>query len=217
MQDDLELLKSYKQIIKRWWVIVLAAFIGGLLAFGFSYLKPGLYQAEAVFHASIDFTEINFENLQSGNNAPLTFTQYDEDLALQVVQRMLLATRNEAFRYAQTLDPDLDITTFVRNSQIRRYHAQWYLRYRHTDPEIAQSIVNYWADLGWQALQGAQNNGRAEPFVIVELVSKADLPQVDIYLNRNTLILAGTLIGFVTGVILVDFSQRVRGKAARTT
>jgi capsular polysaccharide biosynthesis protein len=216
MQDDLDLLKSYKQIIKRWWVIVLAAFIGGLLAFGFSYLKPGWYQAEAVFHASIDFTEINFENLQSGNNAPLTFTQYDEDLALQVVQRMLLATRNEAFRYAQTLDPDLDITTFVRNSQIRRYHAQWYLRYRHTDPEIAQSIVNYWADLGWQALQDAQENGKAEPFVIVDLVSKADLPQVDIYLNRNNLILAGTLIGFVAGVVLVDFSQRVRGKAVRT-
>jgi uncharacterized protein involved in exopolysaccharide biosynthesis len=90
------------------------------------------------------------------------------------------------------------------------------LRYRHTDPEIAQSIVNYWADLGWQALQDAQTNGKAESFVIVDLVSKAELPQVDIYLNRNNLILAGTLIGFVAGVVVVDFSQRVRGKAART-
>jgi len=216
MQDAFDLLKTYKQLMKRWWVIVIAAFLGGLLAFGFSHLKPALYQAEAVFHASIDFTEINLENLQSGNNAPLTFTQYDEDIALQVVQRMLLATRNEAFRYAQTLDPDLDITTFVRNSQIRRYHAQWYLRYRHSNPEIAQFIINYWADLGWQALQDAKTNGRAESFVIVDLVAKADLPQVAIYLNRNNLILAGTLIGFLAGVILVDFKQRYRIKPTRT-
>ena len=213
MSDEFDPLLTYKHLMKRWWVIVITAFLGGLLAFGISFLKPEKYQAEAIFHASIDFTKINFENLKTDNGAPLTFTQYDEDLALQVVQRMLRATRSQAFDYALTLDPSLDITTFIRNYQIRRYHAEWFLRYRHSDPEIAQKIVNNWADIGWQTLQIAQNTGRAEDFVILDLVSEAPLPQIPIYQNRNNLVIAGTMIGFLIGILLVDFIQRYGTKS----
>jgi uncharacterized protein involved in exopolysaccharide biosynthesis len=215
MRDMFDPISTYKNLLERWWVIVIAAFIGGLLAYGLSFLMPEKYQAEAIFNASIDFTEVNFENLQNENGDPLTFTQYDEDLALQVVQRMLLATKNDAFQYAQSLDPGLDIGTFNNNYQIRRYHALWYLRYRHQDPQIAQSIVNFWAERGWEALQEAQQGGRAEEFVILDLVSLSALPQAPIYQNRNNLILAGTMIGFITGVILVDFTIRYDMKSKR--
>lgn len=215
MQDMFDPISTYKNLLERWWVIVIAAFIGGLLAYGLSFLMPEKYQAEAIFNASIDFTEVNFENLQNENGDPLTFTQYDEDLALQVVQRMLLATKNVAFQYAQSLDPGLDIGTFNNNYQIRRNHALWYLRYRHQDPQIAQSIVNFWAERGWEALQEAQQGGRAEEFVILDLVSFAALPNAAIYQNRNNLILAGTMIGFITGVILVDFTIRYDMKSKR--
>lgn len=208
MRDMFDPIKTYQHLLGRWWVIVIAAFVGGLLAFGFSFLSQEKYQAEAVFSASIDFTEINFEDLQKEDGVPVTFTQYDEDLALQVVQRMLLATKKEAFQHAQSLDPTLDIGTFEKNHQIRRYHAIWYLRYRHQDPQIAQAIVNSWAEKGWEALQEAQQDGRAEEFVILDLVSLAGLPQAPIYHNRNNLILAGTMVGFVIGVILIDFSKR---------
>jgi uncharacterized protein involved in exopolysaccharide biosynthesis len=89
------------------------------------------------------------------------------------------------------------------------------LRYRHQDPQIAQSIVNFWAERGWEALQEAQQGGRAEEFVILDLVSLAALPQAPIYQNRNNLILAGTMIGFITGVILVDFTIRYDMKSKR--
>lgn len=199
---------TYKNLLKRWWIIVLIAIVGGLIAYGISFLKPQKYEAEAVFHASLDFTKINFESMQGAGGGPLTFTQYDEDIALQVVQRMLRATRTQAFEYAQTLDPTLELHTFVRNLQIRRYHAQWYLRYRHTDPAIAQDVVNFWADLGWQTMQIAQNTGRAEEFVILDLVSLADLPQEPIYHNRNMLVLSGTIIGFLIGILIIDLTQR---------
>jgi uncharacterized protein involved in exopolysaccharide biosynthesis len=208
-------ISTYKNLLERWWIIVIAAFIGGLLAFGFSFLRPEKYQAEAVLNASIDFTEVNFENLQTEEGNPVTFTQYDEDLALQVVQRVLLAVKKEAFQYAQSLDPALNIGAFDKNYQIRRYHALWYLRYRHQDPKIAQSIVNFWAERGWEALQEAQQDGRAEKFVILDLVSLASLPQAPIYFNRNNLILAGTMVGFVAGMILVDFSQRYGMKSQK--
>lgn len=215
MRDMFDPISTYKNLLRRWWLIVIAAFIGGLLAFGFSFLRPEKYQAEAVFNASIDFTEVNFENLQTEEGNPVTFTQYDEDLALQVVQRMLLGTKKQAFQFAQSLDPALNIETFDKNYQIRRNHALWYLRYRHPDPQIAQGIVNFWAERGWEALQEAQQDGRAEEFVILDLVSLAELPQAAIFYNRNNLIIAGTMVGFVVGILLVDFSQRYGKKSQK--
>jgi LPS O-antigen subunit length determinant protein (WzzB/FepE family) len=215
MQDEFDSLRTYKNILKHWWIIVIAAFLGGLISLGISHLKPGTYQAEALFHASIDYSDIDFDNLLNESGEEFTLSQYDQDIALQVVQRMLLKTRDQAYEYAISLDPSLDFYTFVNNSQIRRYHAQWTLRFRHQDPQIAQSIVNYWADIGWATLQLAQEQGRAEEFIIMDQVSKADLPQVPIYQNRNNLILVGTLIGFLAGLLLVDFSDRYRTKSLR--
>jgi len=133
------------------------------------------------------------------------FTQYDEDLALQVIERVLLSTLEEASMFAQSLDSELDQHTFLEDKQIQRYLGRWQLRYRHRKPEIAQAIVNYWIEIGMQSLAEAQEAGKAESFVIIDLVSMADLPEKPIYHTRPSLTLAGTLVGFVIGIILVDF------------
>ena len=208
MRDALDPVTTLLRLFRNWWKIVIAALLGGLLGLAFSTILPPLYQAEAIFHASLDFTEINFENLVGENGEPVTFTQYDEDLALQVIQRVLLAELPAAFDYARSLDHTLDFPAFEKNHQIQRYHALWYLRYRHPDPQIAQSVVNFWAEKAWQTLQDAQAEEKAETFVIVERVAPAWLPQAPLYQNRNALVLAGTLIGFVIGVMGVDFYYR---------
>ncbi len=169
MSDMLDPISSLKNIFHSWWKIVLIAYIFSLVGLVASYLLPAKYQAQAVFTASIDFTEVNFENLVDEKGDPVEFTQYDEDLALQVVERVLMGDMDEAFAYAQTLDPSLTLDEFERDSQISRYQAKWYLRYRHASPEVAQQIVNYWANLGLEDLKAAQADGEAETFVLVEL------------------------------------------------
>jgi hypothetical protein len=208
MQNVMDPAKTFKNLFSGWWKIAVLAVIGGFIGLGVSFILPPTYQAEATFHASIDFTQINFENLSGEFGQPLIFTQYDEDLALQVVERVLLSVRSDALRFAKTLDPDLDGKTFWDNMQIQRYLGRWQLRYRHKDPQIAQSIVNYWASIGIEALTDAQETGQAESFLIISLVSEADLPQTPTYHNRSILVLAGTLVGFLSGIILVDFSAR---------
>jgi len=208
MQDVMDPAATLDNLFREWWKIVLLAVIGGLIGLTISFFRPPAYQAEATFYASIDFTQINFENLVGENGGPVRFTQYDEDLALQIVERVLYAERGEALRFAQTLDPALDEETFWENAQIQRYLARWHLRYRHEDPEIAQAIVNYWAAIGMDALIQAQEAGRAEAFVFITQVDEAQLPQTPIYQNRSTLVLAGTAIGFFCGIIWVDFSDR---------
>lgn len=212
MAEEFDLVKSFRNLLHNWWKIVLLACISALVGLAISYLMPHKYEAEAIFHASLDFTEINFENLQDGSGNPVIFTQYDEDLALQVVERVLLTEKAEAFSFALTLDPALDLPTFQKDYQIQRYQALWYLRYRHADPVIAQAIVNFWAERAAVMLQNAQANGKAEKFVIVGPVADASLPEEPLYQNKNSLVLAGALFGFVIGVLLVDGKHRFSAK-----
>ena len=97
---------------------------------------------------------------------------------------------------------------FERDSQISRYQAKWFLRYRHANPEVAQQIVNYWVNLGLEDLKVAQAEGEAESFVIVDLTREAALPAKPVYQLRGTLVMAGALAGIVIGVLVVDGKLR---------
>jgi len=208
MRDVIDPVNTFNNFVRNWSQIFVFAVVGGLLGLAISYALPPKYEAEAIFSASIDFTQINFDKLVGNYGEPVVWTQYEEDLALQVVERMLLKQFNPVLRFARTLDPTLEVPDFRNSKQIERYLSMWYLRYRHADPDIAREIVNFWAEKGYEALVAAKETGQAESFVIVDLVSQAEQPQTPMYQNRGTLILAGTLIGFLAGIIWVDFRYR---------
>ena len=195
MPDCLDPGHHFQNLLDNWWKITLVAILGGLLGLGISFLQKPMYEAEAIFHATIDFTKVNAQTLANDTGEPIQFTQYQEDLALLIVQETLLSKMNDVFAFAQNLDPTLDWETFEANKHIRRYHALWYLRVTHPDPGIAQAVANFWAEIGDEALQAAQTDGTAAPFVRVDLVSEAQLPGERLYRNRNTLMLGGMLLG----------------------
>lgn len=208
MRDVIDPVSSFNNLIKSWWKILSITVLGGLIGLLISFVLPPKYQAEAIFHASIDFTQINYENMVGEYGDPLVWTQFEEDLALQAVERVILKRTKWAFEYAQSLDPDITGEEFQDSTQIQRYLAKWYLRFRHEDPQVAQLIVNFWAEEAVEELKAAQDAGVLESFVIVDLTSLADLPSRAIYHNRNVLVLAGTFTGLFIGIFVVDFSQR---------
>lgn len=199
---------SINNLLNHWWKIALLAILFGLVGLAFSYIQPPKYEAEAIFSASIDYRDINFENLVDETGQPLEFSQYDVDLALSAVQRALIALKANALQHAQTLDPSINAERFGENHLIERLHDRWSLRYRHEDPGVAQSIVNFWAELAMTRIEAEQAAETIEPYVIVNLIQKAELPQEPTYQNRSTLMLAGITIGFVTGIIVFDFKYR---------
>lgn len=208
MQNAFDPLQSFKHLLNRWWLIAGITMICALIGLLVSYITPAKYQAEALLFATIDYREINFEGLVDDVGNPATFSQYDADLALSIVEENLLRVWYDAYLFAQSLDPTLTPETFYQNKQIERYHTEWHLRYRHKDPAIAQAIVNYWVDSGIKTMRDAQEEGKIEPYVRVDLGTEAYRPENPIYQNRNTLVLAGTMIGFILGVLLVDFQLR---------
>jgi uncharacterized protein involved in exopolysaccharide biosynthesis len=116
--------------------------------------------------------------------------------------------KNNALAYAQSLDPSLEAGTFEYNMSVERLHDRWYLRFRHEDPQIAQSVVNYWAETAMIQLEKEQADNKIEPFVLSSLIARANLPNRPLYQNRNTLVLAGTIIGLCLGILLVDMRYR---------
>jgi len=214
-RDDFNLIETINHLMHNWWKITLFGVVFGLLGLLFSFSTPPKYEAEAIFSATIDYSQINFENLKTENDEALWFTQYDYDLALSVIQRALMRTRKTAIQYGQTLDPTLNSPTFVKNAFIERQHDRWYLRYRHEDPAIAQSIVNHWAELGEAKLIEDRAANKVEPFVLADLIAPAYLPDRPIYQNRANLVLSGTLIGLCIGILLVDFKYRF-GSSSKT-
>ncbi len=208
MRDGFDPLITFRKLLEGWWKIAVLAVLGGLIGLGISFIQPPKYRAEAIFHASIDFTMINYENMVGEYGDPLVWTQFEEDLALQVVKRMLQARMDAAYEYALALDPDLSSQTFREDQQIERSLGNWFLRYRHEDPKIAMAVVNFWAEYGLETLRTAQEEGRAESFVIFDLVSLAEEPSKPLYHQTNTKVLAGTVAGFLIGILAMDFRWR---------
>jgi len=92
--------------------------------------------------------------------------------------------------------------------RIERLHNRWSLRYRHEDPQVAQSIVNYWAELGMAQLEEERDIETIETYVWVDWIVEAHLPHRPVYQNRNTLVLAGSVIGLCLGAIAFDMKYR---------
>jgi uncharacterized protein involved in exopolysaccharide biosynthesis len=215
--EEFEPFEQFNRILKFWWVVVLAAILGGAAGLGVHRLKPPLYETQAVFIANIDFNKVNFtrpfsptstpaSSNQSARPTPPTyeFTQYDEDLSLLTVQGSLLKVRPQVIAYAQANGWAIDSASLQANATIERKHPYWELRYRSADPVQAQKLVNYWAQAAFANLQDKQKAGQMPPYILFDLVQLADLPQKPLYFQTNTLVLAGTMIGMIVGLFLLN-------------
>ena len=144
---EFEPLEHISRILTLWWVIVICAVLGGAAGLIIHQFKPPLYEAQAVFMASIDFTKIDFSRSLLPSN-PYQFSQYDEDISLALVEASLRHVEPQVVTFAQNNNLAMDVGAIEDMSTIERKHAFWYLRFRSSDPAIAQKVVNYWAQTG---------------------------------------------------------------------
>ncbi len=190
-------MEHFFQILRAWWVLALCMVLGGVGGYIFHSTHPAIYEATASFYVTLDFSEIG----------EMPLTQYDEDLALSVVRDVVF--HNPELHEQVVTDPvfqasGLDRSTLIRNISIEREHAFWKLHFRYTDPRVARDVVNRWAELGYEALLSWKEEGKMAAYIRFDPPGLADLPQSPTHYGLNRLILAGSLIGFVVGVLVCD-------------
>jgi uncharacterized protein involved in exopolysaccharide biosynthesis len=188
----------FSRVISYWWVVVVATIVGATLGFIFYHLHPPVYEATATYFITLDLNR--FPTLGTRED----LIQYNEDMALNTTQGALLSTDvlNSVVEQAKVLGQSLTVKDLIDNSTIERKHDIWELRYRSKDPATAQSIVNAWAQTGYQAMLSWQATGKAPDYVVFQPPTPATLPERPVLYGRNNLVLAGALIGFIIGIVI---------------
>jgi hypothetical protein len=203
-QEEFEPFEHVSRIIKFWWVLVICGVLGGVSGFIVHRFKAPLFEAQAVFMASIDFNKIDFMKPLSKTPAPYQFTQYDEDISLVVVETSLREVEPQVVVFAQQNGYPIDVTSLNNQSTIERKHGYWEVRLRSPDPVMAQKLVNYWAQAGFADLKAKQKANLLPSYIFFDLVQLAELPKKPRYFMTNTFVLAGIVIGLVMGIIFVN-------------
>jgi uncharacterized protein involved in exopolysaccharide biosynthesis len=194
----------FNRTIGLWWLVALATILGGAIGYLFSRLNPPLYEANATYIVTIDLSRFPLAGVKD------EFLQYNEDLALNSTEDVLLSAEVRDKLITQMQDLGIDLTPYElqKNYTIERKQDVWELRYRNTDPQLAQEVVDRWAEIGYQTMLSWQEAGTIPDYVIFQPPTTGVLPQEPVVYDRNKVVLAGALIGFIVGIILTNLISR---------
>ncbi len=199
----------FTRVFGLWWLVAVATFLGGAFGYLFYHLHPPVYEATATFIVTIDLNRFPIQGMRED------LVQYNEDLALNTTQDALysLPVREDVITQAKNLDISLLPIDLLKNSTIERKQDVWELRYRSRNPLDSQTVVNLWADIGYQAMLSWQESGKAPRYVIFQPPTMAYLPQEPVLYDRNKVMLAGALIGFIVGISLPNLINHAPKRA----
>ena len=194
----------FSHVMNLWWLVALTTILGGAFGYVFFHLHPPVYEATATFIVTIDLNRFPFQGVRED------LIQYNEDMALNTTQDALLSleAREKVVAQLKTLDITLSPNDLIKNSTIERKQDVWELRFRSQSPPDAQEIVNSWASVGYQAMLSWQETGKTPDYVIFQPPTLADIPQDPVLYDRNKVILAGALIGFLAAILCSNLIVR---------
>jgi hypothetical protein len=189
-------IEHFYRFLRLWWVLLAAALVGGLIGYFFSRNHAPVYEAIATYSVNIDLDKVPRQPLEL----------HDEDLALSTTQAVLLSPEvtNAVLAEAARLGYPMDITQLLANSSIERQHAFWILRFRSPDPTFAQTLVNFWATIGYQTMLDWQAAGKTPAYVIYSPPTLSGEPIKPVYFGTNKLVLAGSLIGWFISLLIIE-------------
>jgi len=191
-------IEHFMNYLRLWWLILVAALLGGLAGFLFSRAHAPVYEAIAIYMVTIDPDIIEQETLD----------MYDKDIALSATYGALISPDviNYVLSEAARLGQNTEYINLIANTSFERRHAFWELRFRSSDPEFAQTLVNLWAEKGYQAMLKSQVDGATPAYVIFSPPSPAGRPEKPIYFGTNKLVMAGSAIGWLVGLLGVELA-----------
>jgi capsular polysaccharide biosynthesis protein len=194
----------FVRLMKNWWLIAVTTIIGGVVGFLFHLARPPIYEATVTFFVNIDYAQI----------ADLELEEYDKDLALSVTREVMVSSEvlDGVIDRINELGLGIEPPDFLKSLSFERKHAFWELRFRHTDPRTAQTVVNIWADLGYETMRNWQENGKVASYITFNSPNFAVEPDRPVIFARRQLLLAGGVLGLVGGIFLSELLSRSRSK-----
>ncbi|WP_299024443.1 hypothetical protein [uncultured Thermanaerothrix sp.] len=137
-----------QRVLRWWWVIVLAALLGAFGGWLAHAIKPPIYEAQAVFSATIDYTRTGL------------MTQFEQDQALNAVGHLIASNEviERVINQLQGEGSTLTIADLRRMGTVERQVDAFVLRLRTSDPQEAARLANLWAGEADAVLADAQTH-----------------------------------------------------------
>ncbi len=208
--DEFVPIKHFRRLADRWWVIVIAILIGAGIGFVFHRLTPPQYEAVAVYIVQADVEKMPILDI------PRDQFIHTQDLAISTTEAVIKSPilLELVVAEADRQGIQTDAITLLKNTIVERRLTFWYLRYRHTDPQIAQATIEIWASMAYQSMLDLQASGNIPDYVMFGAPEFLPGSTEPVLYQRNHLILAGMLAGAIVGIFLVDVFAFRRPKAA---
>lgn len=147
---NLSLLDLLKTVASHWYVMVSAMILGGLLGWGATVFKAPVYEANAVFTVTIDYT-------QTG-----ALSDAEEDQAMRGVGDIIFSDEvvSAALDALKTEGLDISKDEFYDDAVFDREEFRWAIRYRDADPQTAYQVLHAWEMAADEILQDSLVHAR---------------------------------------------------------
>jgi hypothetical protein len=138
----------FEKMLRYWFYIPIAMVIGGLVGLIINGFIPPIYEAQAKFLVTIDYTRTGY------------LSDIQEDQAMRGIGSLI----GSDFILKKTIDvvnsiyPDISFSDIKEKARLERGEFEWFIRIRDNNPQIASDLVNYWAEQANDVVQEALNH-----------------------------------------------------------
>jgi hypothetical protein len=141
--DDFSQIEMIERTLQRWWLVALLVICGGGVGWLVHKALPPLYEAKVVFSAAIDFK-------QSGSIDTL-----EQDKSINVIEDTIKSNPvvDLVVADAQAAGIKVDRVSLLRMAYLERKSEILELRIRNSNPGVAQTLANLWADRAYSVLK----------------------------------------------------------------
>ncbi|BBB48261.1 hypothetical protein [Pelolinea submarina] len=147
---NLSFLEWLETLASRWYFLVAGMIVGGLLGWGAAMLKAPVYEANAVFTITIDYT-------QTG-----ALSDIEEDQAMRGVGDIIFSEEviSSALARLEAEGLTLSKDEFYDDAIFDREEFRWAIRYRDADPQLAYQVLHAWEAAADEILQDSLVHAR---------------------------------------------------------
>jgi hypothetical protein len=148
---DIPILDALQRALRGWWIVSLCMVCGGLLGWGYTRLRPPMYEAQAVFHVDVDVDQYLINQGDVGvvvvKRSTMLAPVRDLFFAKNVVRKLISAA--EAQGYTLTHEQILD------DFKIQQIDTRWLASVRAADPQSAATLANLWSEITLSVMKKA--------------------------------------------------------------
>lgn len=147
---NLSFLKWLENLAARWYILAASMILGGLLGWGAAMLKAPVYEANAVFTVTIDYT-------QTG-----ALSDVEEDQAMRGVGDIIFSEEviDATLERLEGEGLNLSKDEFYDDAVFDREEFRWAIRYRDADPQLAYHVLHAWEETSNEILQDSLVHAR---------------------------------------------------------